>query len=690
MIARRNENMQIFENLLMNNTLLLILFGLLIVLVGAVILIQKHKNQNDGLGKVNTVSKNKDPLHFLIPFFSHTPGLKRLYYRIRRKIQIIYPADPLSMNRKISALLMEIVVIGISGLFLAIWISKGNIFFLCSILLVVYVFITQVITNNFQKMEINLLTQFSNYLDILVHYYHKRHVVDYAMKSAMEHQPYEITLHIQRLCDIIAAPPRIMNQKISEYTGTEPNRFFLLFLSTCASTRLNGDKSLSESGSLFLSNIHILKEELNEEILSQDKNRKTFKGLTNLCLIIILLIKPFQNFILKNMPAMTTYFEGLYGTVTMLVVFLVAIVCYEIVMILIGGEANNAKMREDSIWVKISKLPFLAPFLRTLESRRYTHYLNINDSLRFIGDHTGPRAFILKKFVFAIATFLVCNVVLTSAVVTEKTKALKDFAGAFENEITPSAEYTQWMEEAAAEYALAIKKGQIKEVDIQSLANNIMTNTKVQKINYAMLVASSVLEHLNDYYQTYYKFYYLLISFALAGGAYFIPDLFLKFKGKNIILKKEEEVMQFQSLMLMLMHSNGITIKQILEWLERFSYCFKQTLAQCRVSLYSGTAAALEQMKVNEIKCESFCHFVDNLLDIDTASVEKAFAELESDRTYNMKKRAQNAEFSLQDRSNAANIIALIPFMTVIVGYILIPTGMYAFNMFSMISAFTK
>ncbi|MFU7517969.1 hypothetical protein AB4668_19615, partial [Clostridium sp. HCS.1] len=97
--------------------------------------------------------------------------------------------------------------------------------------------------------------------------------------------PYEISLHIARIHEILVSP--IVEEKTEEYTSTSPNRFLLLLLSICTSSKEYGD-----SDGNFLNSLSYLKEEINTEKLKQDKIRYAFSTLTRICLCVVFFLKP--------------------------------------------------------------------------------------------------------------------------------------------------------------------------------------------------------------------------------------------------------------------------------------------------------------------------------------------------------------------------------------------------------------
>ena len=80
----------------------------------------------------------------------------------------------------------------------------------------------------------------------------------------------------------------------------------------------------------------------------------------------------------------------------------------------------------------------------------------------------------------------------------------------------------------------------------------------------------------------------------------------------------EDEVMQFQTIILMLMRIERVNVEIILEWLERYSNIFKEPIAKCVNNYEAGAWEALEEMK-NEIAYQPLIQIVESL----QAAVEK-------------------------------------------------------------------
>lgn len=80
----------------------------------------------------------------------------------------------------------------------------------------------------------------------------------------------------------------------------------------------------------------------------------------------------------------------------------------------------------------------------------------------------------------------------------------------------------------------------------------------------------------------------------------------------------ENEVMQFQTIILMLMRIERVNVEMILEWLERYSNIFKEPISKCVNNYEAGAWEALEQLK-EDISYQDMIRIVESL----QAAVEK-------------------------------------------------------------------
>jgi hypothetical protein len=138
-------------------------------------------------------------------------------------------------------------------------------------------------------------------------------------------------------------------------------------------------------------------------------------------------------------------------------------------------------------------------------------------------------------------------------------------------------------------------------------------------------------------------------------------------------LEMEDEVMQFQTIILMLMRIERVSVEIILEWLERYSNIFREPISKCVNNYESGAWEALEELK-NDTTYPQFIRIVESL----QAAVEKipitdAFDELDTERDYYQAKRKESNERLIQKKGMIGKVIGFAPMVCLFVGYLIIP-----------------
>ena len=95
----------------------------------------------------------------------------------------------------------------------------------------------------------------------------------------------------------------------------------------------------------------------------------------------------------------------------------------------------------------------------------------------------------------------------------------------------------------------------------------------------------------------YLQWFELLLAFVFGILGYMSQVWILKFQVKMRQLEMEDEVMQFQTIILMLMRIERVNVEIILEWLERYSNIYKSQITKCVNNYEAGAWEALEELK---------------------------------------------------------------------------------------------
>jgi hypothetical protein len=134
----------------------------------------------------------------------------------------------------------------------------------------------------------------------------------------------------------------------------------------------------------------------------------------------------------------------------------------------------------------------------------------------------------------------------------------------------------------------------------------------------------------------------------------------------------EDEVIQYQAVLIMLVHIRRMTIEVLLEWLEKTSRIFRESIMDCINQYNHDNEYALEQLKQKE-SFLPFIRIIENLEVCDRIGIEKAFDELVSERNFFIEKRKQDNEIYITNQGVIGKVAAFTPFVLTVAGYLIIP-----------------
>ncbi len=200
--------------------------------------------------------------------------------------------------------------------------------------------------------------------------------------------------------------------------------------------------------------------------------------------------------------------------------------------------------------------------------------------------------------------------------------------------------------------------------------------------------ATRVLEKINDINEAYLHWYEVLVACIVGVIAYKGPNWLLLFQLKMRKLEMENEVMQFQTIILMLMKIERVNVEMILEWLERYANIFKDQISKCVNNYESGAWEALEEMK-NEISFQQMIRIIESLqAAVESIPIREAFDELDTERAYYQDKRKESNAILISRKSMIGKVLGFAPMVVLFVGYLILP--LCVIGMTAMGSAFEE
>lgn len=210
------------------------------------------------------------------------------------------------------------------------------------------------------------------------------------------------------------------------------------------------------------------------------------------------------------------------------------------------------------------------------------------------------------------------------------------------------------------------------ERDYNRIKEMVVSVNGANEMSVYETVANGVYEHVKDYQDASFKWWFVLIGIIAGVGMYWLPIIMLKIHEQELQDFMEDEVIQFQSLIMILMYIDQMTVGTILEEMEKFAFCFKDSIQKCINHLASGEEKALQQLITDE-PFEPFVRLVTNLISCDRIGVQQAFNEIDIERQNYIEKRKQEGEIKLNNRATTASFISFFPLYFVIGAYMVVP-----------------
>lgn len=180
----------------------------------------------------------------------------------------------------------------------------------------------------------------------------------------------------------------------------------------------------------------------------------------------------------------------------------------------------------------------------------------------------------------------------------------------------------------------------------------------------------------------------MLLSIAFAIVGYMAPVWMMMFQKKMRQLEMDSEVMQFQTIIVMLMKIERVNVEMILEWLERYSNIFREPIARCVNNYESGAWEALEELK-NSVTHQDMIRIVESLqAAVEKIPIREAFDELDADRDYHQEKRKETNNILISRKGIIGKAVGFAPMICLFVGYLIIP--LVVIGLTSMVTTFSE
>ena len=604
------------------------------------------------------------------------PFIKRYALKIRRRLEIINIDDEYNTRKGTAKILTKAIAIVVPLIIVTIVITSSN-YLVMFILLIFEVFmIDTLIDGSVDKIDNTILKEQIEFFSEIRHAYHEFNMVEEAIYQISQDDEKSISRQGEKIYEILISNDP--ETELEKYYDVAPNSFLKEFAGISYLTKEFGDRKVNGS-SLYLKNVNNITEEMQLEILKRDKLNYVFQSLSVIAITPVLLLEPLKNWAISNFSFVASWYQGKPGTIVQIIILLLTFISYILVRRLKdnGSTGINTKNIENPWQAKLYKnkiikkiVDLFIPKLGTKEYRKVQKYLKDSAS------HLKMEWLYINRITIAIVTCIVSIVVFSQLhkiavdyIYTEPTTDYDIFGGLSEKDEEKAMEVTEQDNKVLDQFR-GKTKTTTEEIRLAVQRLKYYEEADEEEIETAVERIEGKLQVINSEYMQWFE---LLLAFVFAIIAYMAPIWLLIFQVKMRQLEMEDEVMQFQTIILMLMRIERVSVEIILEWLERYSNIFKAPITKCVNNYEAGAWEALEAMK-DEVSYQPLIRIIESL----QAAVEKipiadAFDELDSERDYYQAKRKESNERLISRKGMIGKVIGFAPMVCMFVGYLIIP-----------------
>ena len=670
-----------------NNNFLLIFLVIVGVAFAAVIImymIIRKKRQNSDVVRIENLRKGTEQRSFswdvfyqkLYIRYMHLPFIKTYLLKIRRRLEINNLDDEFTTRLQASKIITKALAIIIPLTIILIAITHSN-FLLMFIVLIFEAFIIDNLTDSMvNKLDNQLLIQQIDFFAKMRHAYHETNMVAEAIyQTAQESEYVEISRQAEQIYNILnSSDPET---ELEKYYDIAPNNYIKEFAGISYLTQEFGDRK-TDNTSLYLTNLENITQEMQLEILKRDKLNYVFQSLSFIAIAPTILLEPIRKWAISNFSFTKSFYDGKQGMYVQILIMVVTFICYILIRKLKDNGStkiteNNQNPWEEKLYKK-KPIKRMVDLVMPIEGTK--EFRKIQKQIKDAGSKKKIRWLYIDKIVLAIIAFVVSigvfwgihkleiNYIYTEPTVDynligqlsgkdelkaiEKTKRQNVILNKFRGKSKTTQQEIQKEMKRTKEYR------DFKDTDMEKESKQIYD--KLQKLN-----------------AEYLKWFEVLLAILFAAIAYASPSWLLVFQIKLRRMLMEDEVMSFQTIILMLMKIERVDVEMILEWLERYADIFKEQINRCLNNYESGAWEALEEMK-DEVTYEPFIRIIESLQSsVERVPIKEAFEELDSDRQYYRDKRKETNERLVNEKGRIGKVIGFAPMVITFVGYLIVP-----------------
>ncbi len=606
---------------------------------------------------------------------------------MRRRLEIINLDDEYITRVQTAKIITKGLIIILPLTIAIILTTKQNALLMVILLFFEAILVESRMSGMVDKLDTKLLKQQIDFFAEVRHAYHEYNMVEEAIYEAAQNDELEVSRQAEKIYEILQSDDP--EGELEKYYDVAPNSYLKEFAGISYLTREFGDRKV-DTGSLYLKNLNNITQEMQLEILKRDKLDYVFQSLSLIAALPVICIEPLKNWCVSNFSFTANFYQGKGGLIMQIALIIITFISYMLIRkIRDNGSIKDAYKDPNQTWqAKAYRKPFIKRIVDLFIPKQGTKEYRKNiQLLKEAASKQKMETLYINRIVACVLTFFV-SLFLFGQIHKVSISYIYE---------SPTTDYNLLTSDSDIKKAMAVTESDNVYLDRYKGKSGITVDVIKTDLKYSQeyrkstdediqKVADRLMDKLTVINSESLQWFELLMAILFGVIGYYVPIWLLVFQKKMRQLEMENEVMQFHTIIMMLMKIERVNVEMILEWMERYSNIFREPISKCVNNYESGAWEALEELK-NDIAYKQMEQIVESL----QAAVEKipivdAFDELDTERAYYQEKRKESNERLISKKGLIGKGIGFAPMICLFVGYLIVP--LVVIGLSSMTSSF--
>ena len=608
--------------------------------------------------------------------YIRTPFIKRYIYKLRRRLEILNIDDEYTTRKDSARILTNAILILIPVVLITILISKNNTLLMCILLIFELFIVDTMVEGMVDKIDNNLLREQIDFFAEIRHAYHEYNMVEEAIYQVSLDDEKSVSKQGEKIYEVLSSDDP--ETELEKYYDIAPNSYLKEFAGISYLTQEFGDRKEDDNSSLYLKNINNITQEMQIEILKRDKLNYVFQSLSIISIAPVLLLEPLKNWSVSNFSFTNEFYEGKLGMIVQILIVVLTVVSYIITRKLKdnGGVQVDIARNEHPWQEKVYKNPVLKKVINLFVPKKGTkEYRKMQQLLKDSASKSKMEWVYVNRLCLCVVTFI-ATILLAAAMHTIAINYVYTEPTTRTVVLGTLSEKNQQEAEALTEqdnYFLDKLKGDL-DITLEEVKAELPKSPYYEEDDENIDEdAQRILDKLKVVNSENMQWFEELLAIGIAIIGYMAPVWLMIFQKKMRQMEMENEVMQFQTIIVMLMKIERVNVEMILEWLERYANIFKEPISRCVNNYEAGAWEALEELK-NSVSNQDMIRIVESLqAAVEKIPIREAFDELDADRDYHQEKRKDANDRLISRKGLIGKGVGFAPLICLFVGYLIIP-----------------